>query len=454
MHLKKNQVHQGQVIDLNSKGAGVVKIDHYPVFIEGIIPGETVEFKLTKVNKKYGFGRLLKILVASPHRVEVKDPIGRQIGTMTLQHMDYAAQLVYKHSQVEQVFQRIGGFKDIEVRPVIGMDHPWEYRNKAQVPVREVKGQLETGFYRRGSHELVPVENFHIQYASIDQTLVTLRDILRKYQIQPYNEENQSGLVRHIVVKQGHYTKQVMVVLVVNGSSLPNEEKVISEIVDQVPNLVSLVLNSNQRNTNVILGPDNRTLWGQDYYQDQMLGLDLMVSVHSFYQVNTPQAERLYQEAIQAADLQGKETVLDAYCGIGSITLAVARHAREVYGMEVVSDAIEMARENAELNQINNAHFTVGKAEEVLPKWQEVGLKFDVAVIDPPRKGLDPDFVETLIQLDPQRIVYVSCNPATCARDCQLFAQAGYQVQYVQPVDLFPQTVHVEACVLLTKSQA
>ena len=397
-------------------------------------------------------GQVEEILTASPDRVEITDPIGRQIGTMTLQHMAYPAQLKAKQALVKQVFSRLGKFPEsLEVRPTHGMDHPWQYRNKAQIPVRTVKGQLETGFFRKNSHQLVPVENFHIQDPAIDQAILKTRDILRQL---GYDEESRKCQIRHIIVKRGHYSGQVMLFLVVNGKGLPREEQLVEALTDAIPNLVSLVLNSHTQANNVIMGPTNRLLWGQPVYQDQMLGLDFSISPHSFYQVNTPQAEALYRYAIEAVDLSGRETVLDAYCGIGTISLALARQAGQVYAMEIVPEAIDMAQANAQANGLTNVTFQAGKAEEVLPAWQAKGIAFDVTVVDPPRKGLDSEFVKTLIELSPDKIVYVSCNPATCARDCQLLAQAGYELKWVQPVDLFPQTAHVECVAELLRVES
>ena len=448
---KKNDYYEGDVVDLTSKGQGVVKIEDYPFFIEGVIPGEHIKFKATKVNKKYGFGRLIEIIEASPERVAITDAIGRQNGTLTLQHMSYDAQLTFKQKQVKDAFYKLGGFKEVQVREVMGMAEPWGYRNKAQIPVREVNGRLETGFYRRGTHDLLPVENFYIQDPEIDKIILSVRDIMRKYHVTPYNEQTLKGELRHIIVKRGHYTGQVMIILVINKKSLNNQQEIVEDIISAVPNLVSLVANINRMNTNVILGKENHLLWGQDYYEDQMMGLTLRISAHSFYQVNTPQAEKLYQEAIQAAQLTGEETVMDAYCGIGSISLALARQAKSVYAMEIVPDAVEMAEHNAQINHVDNIHFEVGKAEDVLPKWQNEGIHFDVAVVDPPRKGLEESFIDALVSQQPDRIVYVSCNPATCARDCRMIADAGYQIESIQPVDLFPQTTHVETVVLMSR---
>ncbi|MDO5038066.1 MAG: 23S rRNA (uracil(1939)-C(5))-methyltransferase RlmD, partial [Tissierellia bacterium] len=451
-HIEKNDIYQGRVIDLNSEGQGVVKLEGvFPVFIPGALVGEEVSFKIGKAKKSYAFGILLEVLEASPHRVSPRDDLGRQTGTMTLQHMDYPSQLAFKKKQVQEALSRIGGFNQPPVEATLGMEDPWAYRNKAQIPVREVKGRLETGFYRKRTHDLVPVENFHIQYPTIDQAILKVRDLLRDYGLSAYDEETGQGLIRHIIVRQGHYSRDMMVILVVNGTQLPREEALVQNLVQTLPDLVSLVLNVNQKKTNVILGPDSRILWGKPYYQDQMLGLKLRISPQSFYQVNTPQAEKLYQAGIQAAGLTGQERVLDAYCGIGSISLALAQKAKEVYAMEVVPQAVDMARENARINGIENAHFQAGKAEKILPQWQKQGLSFDVAFVDPPRKGLDPRFIESLVQLAPKKIVYISCNPSTLARDCKIISQAGYSLDYVQPVDLFPQTNHVETVALLSK---
>lgn len=449
---KKNDTFTGTVEDITSQGQGVVKLDHYPFFIEGAMTGEVVKFKAMKVGKTYGFGRLLEIIEESPERVEMTDAIGRQIGTMTLQHMSYDAQLAYKEQQVKSAYERIGHFEDAEIRPVLGMENPWEYRNKAQIPVREINGQLETGFFRRNSHDLVPVENFFIQHKEIDEAILIVRDILRRFHVPAYNEKNHTGIIRHVVVRRGHYSGQVMVTLVTNKRKMPNEEIIVDAIAEEVPNIASIVQNVQTKRTNVILGRQSLVLWGQPYIEDSMLGLTFRISSKSFYQVNTPQAEVLYKTAIDAADLQGNETVLDAYSGIGTIGLSLAQHAKQVYGMDIVDEAVEMAKQNAKLNGIKNAAFEVGSAEEWLPKWNEAGINFDVIVVDPPRKGLDQVFVDAVIEQQPEKIVYVSCNPATQARDARLFADAGYGLQFVQPVDLFGQTTHVEAVALFTKA--
>lgn len=449
---KKNEWHIGTVEDLTSQGSGVVKIDGFPFFVEGTIPGEKVQIKVMKVKKHYGFARLENVIDSSPDRIEEKDMKGRQIGTMTLQHMSYSSQLNYKQKLVQDAFERLGHFKSIEVLPVLGMDNPWEYRNKAQIPVQIVDGQIETGFYRKKSHQLVPIENFYIQHPHIDEAIIVVRNIIRKYNLSIYDEDTHKGLIRHIIVKRGHHTGQLMVVIVATKNRLGVEENIVNDLTNQLPNMVSLVLNIHPDKGNAILGSKNRVLWGHEYYEDQMLGRTFRISANSFYQVNTAQAEKLYQVAIDAANLSGDDIVLDAYCGIGTITLSLAPHAKKVYAMEIVEEAIEMAEQNAQINQIDNVIFEAGAAEDVLPQWNEEGIILDVAVVDPPRKGLDEEFVHTLIDQAPERIVYVSCNPATCARDCRIFADSGYSIEMIQPVDLFPQTVHVETVVLMSRN--
>ncbi|MGF3141637.1 23S rRNA (uracil(1939)-C(5))-methyltransferase RlmD [Facklamia sp. P13064] len=450
-NFEKNQLLQARVEDLTHEGLGVAKIEGFPFFIEGALPQEDIEFKVIKIGKKYGFGKLEKVVNKSPDRVAITDDIGRQTGTMTLQHLSYEAQLAFKEKVVRDAFERIGHFKDLTIQPTMGMDDPWGYRNKAQIPVRMVKSKLETGFFRKNSHDLIPVEDYHIQDPAIDQAILMVRDLLRKYHIPAYDEQAHKGCMRHLIVRKGHYSGQLMVILVSKAKKIPQLEELMQEMIKKIPQLVSIIQNINPAKTNVIMGKETYCLWGKEYFEDQMLEMTFRISPQSFYQINTPQAERLYQLAIAAAELDGSETVLDAYCGIGTLSLALAKHAQAVYAMEVVVEAVEMAEKNAEINQIDNVHFEAGLAEDWLARWNQEAIRFDVVTVDPPRKGLDPQFIESLVEQDPAKIVYVSCNPATQARDCQLLAQAGYQVKSIQPVDLFPFTNHVETVALLSK---
>lgn len=449
--MKKNDVVTVTIEDLTYEGLGVGKVDGYPLFIENALIGERVVAHVLKVNKNYGFAKVKDYLSTSEDRVQLVDEVGLRIGTMSLQHMSYPSQLRFKKRQVEQVLERIAKMPEIEVRDTLGMDYPYEYRNKAQIPVRKYKGQLETGFFRKNTHDLVPVEKFYIQHPEIDEAILIVRNILRHVGVKPYDEKNHSGNLRHIVIRRGTLTKELMIILVTRTKKLFGKERIISEIISQLPETVSIIQNVHEERSNVILGKETIVLYGKDQYRDRLLGLDFMISSKSFYQVNTTQTEVLYNEALKAANLKGDEVVIDAYCGIGTISLALAKKAKQVYAMEIVPDAIEMAKQNAWLNQQNNVHFEVGAAEYWMPQWKKDGLQPDVIVVDPPRKGLDAGFIEAAIAVQPKRIVYVSCNPATMARDLIPFDQAGYTIEYVQPVDMFPQTTHVECVVLLER---
>ncbi|MGX7107845.1 23S rRNA (uracil(1939)-C(5))-methyltransferase RlmD [Facklamia miroungae] len=450
-NFKKNQLLQAKVEDLTHEGMGVAKIEGFPFFIEGVLPQEEIEFKVIKTGKTYGFGKFVQIIKSSPDRVEMMDDLGRQTGTLTLQHLSYPAQLAFKQKVVKDAFERIGHFKDLTIQPTLGMEEPWGYRNKAQIPVRMVKGQLETGFYRKNSHDLIPVEDYHIQDPAIDQAILIVRDLLRKYHISAYDERSHKGCIRHLIIRKGHYSDQLMVILVTRAKKIPQIEDLIQEMIDKIPHLVSIIQNINPAKTNVIMGKETYCLWGQEYFEDQMLDMTFRISPQSFYQINTSQAERLYQLAIEAADFDGSETVLDAYCGIGTLSLAIAKHVKSVYAMELVVEAVKMAEQNAEINQINNVHFEAGSAEDWLARWNQEEIHFDVVTVDPPRKGLDGHFIDNLMTQDPVKIVYISCNPSTQARDCQLLAQAGYQIESIQPVDLFPFTNHVETIALIQR---
>ena len=445
----KNQDYQGIVTDLTYQGNGLVKIDDFPVFVPNALPGEKVTIKVTKVTRKFAWGRVMFWQSKSPDRVTMKNKLYLQTGIAPLGHLKYEAQLKFKQNQIKELLAK-AHLDDIDVLPTMGMDQPYHYRNKAQVPVKMVKGRLETGFYKRGSHTLVPIEDFYIQDPQIDQAIVVVRDLLRKFHIQPYDEQTGQGVIRTVMVRRGYYSHETMVVLVTNTKKLPAKDAIVEGIVDGAPGVKSIVQNINDRKTNVLLGPVNHTLWGQDTIHDQLLGIDFTISPLSFYQVNPQQTERLYQTAIEDAGLDGSQTVIDAYCGIGTISLAVAKHAKEVYGVEIVEQAIEDAKHNAKQNGINNAHFVAGKAEEQMAKWQKEGLRPDVLIVDPPRKGVDESLIEATGLMAPQKVVYVSCNPATLVRDIQRFAERGYHVvKPIQPVDQFPQTTHVESVTVL-----
>ncbi|BAP85183.1 RNA methyltransferase [Paucilactobacillus hokkaidonensis JCM 18461] len=446
----KNESLEGTVMDLTYQGMGVVKVDNFPVFIPNALPGEEISYGVTKVTKNFAFGRVVDWKKKSEDRVEVKNQQFTQTGIAPLQHLAYPAQLKFKQHQISELLQKT--HLDIEVLPTLGMEKPYHYRNKAQVPARMIHGKVETGFYKRGSHQLVPIEDFFIQDPKIDAAIIVVRDLLRKFHIEPYNEETNKGVIKTVMVRRGYYSHEMMIVLVTKTKKLPMVQELIDGMTSQLPEVVSIVQNVNSAKTNVLLGDKNFTIYGKPTIDDQLMGINFTISPNSFYQVNPQQTEKLYQRAIEQAELTGNETVIDAYCGIGTISLAVAQHAAEVYGVEIVEDAVEDAKHNAKRNKIANAHFVVGKAEEQMAKWQEDGLEPDVIMVDPPRKGLAPEFIEAAAEMQPKKVVYVSCNPATLVRDIELFATQGYTVkQPIQPVDQFPQTTHIESITVLSR---
>lgn len=449
LSVKKNERYTLDIIDLSYEGMGVAKIDGYPLFIENALPGERVEVLVVKVGNKFGYGKVEKWLTESPDRQPLKDNRLLRTGIAPLAHLNYEQQLLFKQKQVENVMSKIAKMPEVDILPTIPMENPVGYRNKAQIPVRRMDGRLATGFYKKNSHELVEIEDYYIQDPAIDEAIKRVRDILQRFQVRGYNEAKNEGQIRHIIIRRGHYSHEMMVVLVTRKEKFFKGKEIASIIHEELPEVVSVIQNINEEKTNVILGDKEKVLYGRSYIEDQLLGKTYRISSKSFYQVNTEQTEKLYQTAIEFAALQKEDTVIDAYSGIGTIGLSLADKVKEVYGMEHVPEAIEDAQFNALTNKIENAHYEVGKAETVMKKWQDKGVKPSVIVVDPPRKGLDARFIASAIDMAPAKLVYISCNPATFARDAKLFAESGYEVKKVQPVDLFPQTHHVELVALL-----
>lgn len=437
--------------DMTHDGRGVGKVDFYPIFVENAIVGEEVEVRVLKTTKKFAYGKVLQWKKKSENRVEDVDADLIRTGIAPLAHMSYEAQLEFKKEQVKKAVTRIGGFDDVEVKETIGMETPFKYRNKAQIPVRKINERLELGFFRRNSHDLIPIEDFYIQETAIDEALLAIKPILEQYNVKPYDEEKQTGHLRNIVIRKGHYTDELMIVLVTKKKKLFKIGEICKEIVAAVPNVKSIMQSIHTENNNVILGKEFVRLYGTEYIEDQLLGNTYQISASSFYQINTTQAEVLYQEAIDRAELSKEDVVIDAYCGIGTIGLSLAKEVKKVYGVEVVEEAIMDAKKNAEINGIENVEFEVGKAEFVFDKWLKEGLKPTVILVDPPRKGLTESFIKSSAEMNPEKIVYVSCDPATFARDLKLYGELGYKPDYVQPVDMFPQTSHVECVTVLKK---
>ena len=449
--LKKNDMIEVEIVDLSHEGAGVAKAEGLVFFVENALPGELIRMRVLKVNKKIGFGKVEEFLRTSDQRNENLDMAYLRTGIADLGHLSYPAQLDFKRKQVKDSLYKIAGLSDVEVPPTLGMEQPLGYRNKAQVPVRRVNGQLETGFFRKNSHDLLPIEDFYIQDPVIDQVILFTRDLLRRFDLKPYDEQEKTGLIRNLVVRRGHYSGEIMVILVTTRPKIFRVEQLMDRLTEAFPAIKSIMQNINDQPGNAIFGKDWRTLYGQDYITDQMLGNDFQISGAAFYQVNTEMAEKLYQTAIDFAELIEDDVVIDAYSGIGTIGLSVAKHVKEVYGVEVIPEAVENSQKNASINGIINAHYVCDTAENAMKNWLKEGIQPTAILVDPPRKGLTDSFIKASAQTGADRIAYISCNVATMARDIKLYQELGYELKKVQPMDLFPQTHHVEAVSLLVK---
>ena len=454
MEFRKNDLVTLEIEDCGIDGEGIGKADGFTVFVKDAVIGDTVTAKIIKAKKNYGYGRLMEVLKPSPYRVEPKCEFARQCGGCQLQALSYDQQLVFKTNKVKGHLERIGGFTDIPMEPIIGMDELFHYRNKAQFPVgRNKEGKIVTGFYAGRTHNIIENRDCALGVAENKEVLDRVIAHMEKYGIEPYNEATGKGLVRHVLIRYGYFTKEVMVCLILNGNKIPKEEQLVKSLCE-IPGMTSITINVNKKHSNVILGEEIRLLWGQEYITDRIGDISYQISPLSFYQVNPMQTQKLYAKALEYADLHGQETVWDLYCGIGTISLFLAQKAKFVRGVEIVPAAIENAKENAKLNGLENTEFFVGKAEEVLPReYKKNGVYADVIVVDPPRKGCDETLLETMIEMNPERIVYVSCDSATLARDLKYLCERGYELRKVCPVDQFGMTVHVETVVLLSKGE-
>lgn len=454
MEFRKNDLVTLEIEDCGIDGEGIGKADGFTVFVKDAVIGDTVTAKIIKAKKNYGYGRLMEVLKPSPYRVEPKCEFARQCGGCQLQALSYDQQLVFKTNKVKGHLERIGGFTDIPMEPIIGMDELFHYRNKAQFPVgRNKEGKIVTGFYAGRTHNIIQNRDCALGVPENKEVLDRVIAHMEKYGIEPYNEATGKGLVRHVLIRYGYFTKEVMVCLILNGNKIPKEEQLVKSLCE-IPGMTSITINVNKKRSNVILGEEICLLWGQEYITDRIGDISYQISPLSFYQVNPMQTQKLYAKALEYADLHGQETVWDLYCGIGTISLFLAQKAKFVRGVEIVPAAIENAKENAKLNGLENTEFFVGKAEEVLPReYKKNGVYADVIVVDPPRKGCDETLLETMVEMNPERIVYVSCDSATLARDLKYLCERGYELRKVCPVDQFGMTVHVETVVLLSQQK-
>lgn len=450
--VQKNETITLQFEDLTHQGNGVGKIEGYPLFVPFALPGEEASVKVVKVNKNFAYGKLVTIHKKSPHREEPPCHVYTQCGGCQLQHMSYDMQLDMKRNQVKNAMQKVARLPDVPVHPTLGMEDPWRYRNNIQIPVGEKDGKLITGFFQKRSHNIIDnMKTCVIQDELNDDAVHVVREAASKLGIRAYHEKKHVGVLRHIVARSGNATGELMVMLVTRTEKLPHKEELIEEIRTKLPHVTSIVQNVNPNQTNVIYGKDTHVLWGESYIHDRIEDLTFAISPRSFYQVNPAQTEVLYNKALEYAQITKTDTVIDAYCGIGTISLFLARQAKKVYGIEIVPEAISDAKKNAQLNGLTNTEFVVGAAEKVMPWWKAQGLDPDVIVVDPPRKGCDEEFLQAMIDMEPKRIVYVSCNPSTLARDLRFLEDGGYATQEVQPVDMFSQTGHVECVAVLTR---
>ena len=495
--MQKNDVIELTIEDMSVEGEGIGKVEGMAFFVKDAIVGDKILARVTKLKKTYGYARVEEILQASEYRTEPRCELHKRCGGCQIQAMDYKAQLAFKEKMVRNNLIRLGGFTEEKIdtvfEPIVGMEEPFRYRNKAQFPIgKDKNGKITAGFYAARSHNIIPVSDCQLGVVENKEVLDAVISYMEENRVEPYDEVNGTGVVRHVLIRFGFTTKQIMVCLVINQKTLPAGEKLIEKLA-AIEGMTSISYNVNMKNTNVILGDVTTCIWGKAYIKDyihlracgenstesEVLDADEFaltdtaiayhISPQSFYQVNPGQTEKLYSLALSYANLTGKESVWDLYCGIGTISLFLAGKAGKVYGVEIIPQAIADARSNAKLNKIGNAQFFVGKAEEVLPEFYEKNLKAmegitsetnygasemvhpDVIVVDPPRKGCDEKCLETMLKMQPDRIVYVSCDSATLARDLKYLSENGYELQRVRAVDQFGHTTHVETVCLMVK---
>ncbi len=450
----KNEFYEIDIDGLGHEGEGVGRIENFTVFVPLSLPGDKAKIKIVKVKKSHAYGKLIEIIKPSENRQEPICQVFDKCGGCSLQHIQYGKQLELKKKIVEDALLRLGKLKDVIVHDTIGMDNTYRYRNKAQFPISGGKQneEIQIGFYAPRSHEIVAIDKCFLQHEVNDEIIALVKGWMRKYNVSAYDEATGKGLVRHVFTRVGFKSGEVMLVIVTNSKELPYKKDLIDALRNGQSNLVSVVQNINNKRTNVVLGGENIVLWGRDYIVDFIEDIKFKISPLSFYQVNPIQTEVLYNKALEFAKLNAEETVFDLYCGIGTISLFLARKVKKVIGVELVKEAIVDAKNNADLNGINNVEFHVGAAEDVVSRLYSEGVNADVVVIDPPRKGCDEVLLDVIVKIEPKRVVYVSCNPATLARDLRYLEDRGYKTVEVQPVDMFPQTAHVECCCLLSRA--
>lgn len=464
--VEKNKEYIMTINSQGYEGEGVGKVNGFTVFVPGAIINEKVRVKIIKVNKNFAFGKLMDIIETSKYRKDPSCNIYKRCGGCQLQHMSYEYQLDFKKNRVKDCLERIGKLQveenedldnksgKVKLYDTIGMEKPYRYRNKVQLPVGKSKNGVAMGFYARRSHQIIDADSCYIQNETADEIIKIVRQWINKYDIDIYDEKNKVGTLRHIMIRKAFSTGEVMLVIVTSSSKLPFKSELIKSVVENVNGVKSIIQNINNKNTNVILGQKCITLWGSGTINDYIGKFKFNIAPLSFFQVNPVQTEILYKKVMEYADLTGNEIVFDAYCGTGTISLFLSQSAKKVYGVEVIAQAIENAKVNAMENGVDNTEFIVGKSEVVIPELIDKGIKADVVVVDPPRKGCDKELLISIAKMAPSKIIYVSCDPGTLARDLNILEELGYKTECVQPVDMFSQTAHVECVVKLKRKDS
>lgn len=450
---KKNDEYIVNIEDTGTGGEGIARIDGYTLFVKDAVRGDECRVRITKAHDNFAFARLMEVISPSPHRVTPVCPVAKRCGGCTVMMADYEEQLRFKENKVKNNLEKIGKVTGFELCPIIGMDEPYHYRNKAQFPMGlSSDGRIISGFYAGRTHVIIENDKCYIGVHENEEILEIIKKFMEEKNILPYDETTFKGLIRHVMIRKAFVTGEIMVCLIINGDKIPFSNELVERLC-KVEGMTSISISKNKDNTNVIMGKSIENLYGKGYITDYIKDIKFNISPKSFFQVNPVQTEKLYGKALEFAGLTGNETVWDLYCGIGTISLFLARSAKKVYGVEIISDAIRDARHNAKINNITNAEFFVGKSEEILPEYyKKHGGYADVIVVDPPRKGCDQALLNCIVEMKPERLVYVSCDSATLARDVKFLSENGYEVRKVQPVDMFPHTYHVETIVALHRT--
>ena len=448
--VKRQDIVRERIIDISHQGQGVIKVDGYTVFVEDGLIDDLVDVEITNARKNFGFGKVVEVVEESEHRIESKCEVSHECGGCQFQELDYKKQLEYKEDMVKNNLMRIGNIENPPMENIIGMDEPYRYRNNVQIPVGMSRGYPLIGYYKKGSNYIVDTDTCKIQDEIADRAIKVLREFMMEYGVQGYNHKHRRGMIRHMVVRTAEKTKDTMIVIVTNSHKLPNKNIMVDMFTEAIPEIKSIVNNVNTEDTNMVLGDSQEVLFGEGHIKDTIGELTFRISPQSFFQINSVQTEKLYGKVKDYLDLDGSETLVDLYCGIGTIGMYLADSCSQVIGIETMKESIKDGEKNLKLNSIDNMEFLEGNAENVFPKLVEDGVEVDALVVDPPRKGLDEEVVEAILELQPEKFVYVSCESATLARDLERLEEV-YRVGKVQPVDMFPHTTHVESVVLLEK---